>query len=103
MARIGDVLEMYPAAPVNNDEVLLKFNDPHLAKQFRHWWHGEGAYLFEKYLDRGHDESAAQASLREILPWAERWVQHMNSQMVGSLYPAINDATIRRAKDALGD
>jgi hypothetical protein len=41
------------------------------------------------------------ASLKEILPHAEREIKRLNDTMVGSLYPAINTAMIQRAKDVI--
>lgn len=41
------------------------------------------------------------ASVRELLPFAERDVKRLTEQMVGGLYPSINAAMIGRARAAL--
>ncbi len=41
------------------------------------------------------------AALESVLPDAEREVRRLNEQMVGSLYPAINEARLDRARAAL--
>lgn len=41
------------------------------------------------------------AALEDILPHAIRDIHELNEQMVGSLYPSINLAKIKRAEDAI--
>lgn len=40
-------------------------------------------------------------SLKELLPYAERFLMNLNEQMVGSLYPSINLAKLERAETAI--
>jgi hypothetical protein len=41
------------------------------------------------------------AACKELLPHAERSIERLSEQMVGSLYPAINAAMLQRARDAI--
>lgn len=41
------------------------------------------------------------AALRDMLPHVRRDIDRLNAQMVGNLYPAINDAALRRLEDLL--
>lgn len=42
-----------------------------------------------------------QASLKELLPHAQRDIQELNNTMVGNLYPSINNAKLQRAQAAI--
>lgn len=85
------------ARPATPDEVA-----DHLAREaerHRKWLAEQDA---EQRLDRIRDHAEQLlASLRELLPHAERDVKRMNEQMVGSLYPAINESKIQRARDVI--
>ncbi len=40
-------------------------------------------------------------ALVDLLPHAEKAIEELNAKMCGSLYPAINDAKVKRARTAI--
>jgi hypothetical protein len=41
------------------------------------------------------------AACKDLMPHAERAIKTLNEQMIGSLYPSINTATLERARAAI--
>ena len=46
----------YPGANVADHEVLLSFNGDSQAEAFNEWWHSEGSFAFNKFLQKQEKE-----------------------------------------------
>ena len=66
-----------------------------------------GGTVYEKLgasaVRRGDEAEALLQACKALLPFAERDVKRLNEQMLGGLYPAINEAMLDRARAAIAD